>query len=205
MAISKVALANIALTKIGGRIITSFSEDTPEARALSLIYDDTRDEVLTEHLWTFAQKRVVLATLAITPVMTEDGMTIVYSKPSDLLKINYISDKNALVKVESDGILSDTAGLKMIYTYRNDDPSTYFSKFTDAFATRLAYGICFKISESMGMASDLFKEYEMKLSSAISSDSQQGSPIQINQDEWEIGRNTGANTFVTRTNIWHPK
>jgi hypothetical protein len=207
LAQSKVALVNLALVKIGAKRISSFTENTPEARAVNAIYDDIRDEVLTEHLWSFAQKRAVLATLSTTPVMTEDGMTIVYAKPSDFLKLNFVSDSNAIVKVEQDGILSDTTGLKIIYTARIDDPTKYFPQFVSALACRLAVELCYNLIESATKAQALMEEYEkIKLPRAIAIDSQQGTPISARMDEWELARNVGVGFETHRPGeaTWHP-
>lgn len=207
MASSKVGIANLALVKIGGRNITSFNENSKEAKAILAVYDDIRDEVLGEHPWSFAQKRAGLAVLAITIPMTEDGMTIAYAKPSDLIRISAVSDPKATYKFESYGILSNTANLKIKYTYRNDDPTKYLSLFVSALATRLASAIAFSIVESKTIAANLLEEYEeLRLPRAKSEDSQQSTPIQSVQDEWEIARLAGSNIATPQPGqqTWHP-
>ena len=199
MAVSKVAVANLALGEIGARRIASFSDDTPEGRIISAFYDDIRDEVLSEHPWTFAQKRVMLVALAATPAFTNDFITIVYAKPSDLIKINFLNQPNANVKIESQQILSDTTSLGIIYTWRNDDPTTYFQKFTMALAKKLAATICFPLTQSATKAQYLLTEYhELTLPSAVSLDSQQGTPLQADASEWESGRFIGGNSYVAQ-------
>jgi len=207
MASSKIKIANIALTKLSAKRITAFSDDTEEAKAINAVYDDILEEVLVAHPWSFAQKRHVLATLSITPVMTEDNMTIVYAKPSDLLKITFKSSTAANVKVESNGILSDTSGLKIIYTMRATDSIKYFPAFTQALATRLASEIAVSITQSLNKASAMLEDYEeLKLPRAKAEDSKQSTAIAIRQDEWLNARQSGIAFLNARTDydIWHP-
>ena len=105
--VSAVRIANIALGKIGSDRINSLTEDTEQARAVNARYDEILEEILCEHAWTFAQKRAVLATVSGTPVMTEDGMTVIYQKPTDCLKVNFTNNADAQLKLEDDKILSD--------------------------------------------------------------------------------------------------
>jgi len=60
MANTKEMISNIALAKTGGKLITTFGESTTSGDAIDVIYDTARDEVLGEHAWSFAQKRVAL-------------------------------------------------------------------------------------------------------------------------------------------------
>ena len=207
MSDSNVKIANIALTKMGASRITAFTENTEEAKAVNAVYNDILDEVLSSHPWSFAQKRVVLATLSDTPIDTEDGMTTIYARPSDLIMVNMISSGTAQVKLEAEGILSDTADLKMIYTYRNTDPITYFPAFTQALATRLASEICMALTQSATKASAFLEDYEnLKLPRAKSQDSKQGTPRNILQNEWTNARlaGTGYLSAVTGAETWHP-
>lgn len=145
--------------------------------------------------------------------MTEDGMDTAYLVPSGLLKINFISDPTARYSVENllvaetatQVILSDTRGLKIIYTYQNTDLRTYYPMSLEALATRLAHEICFNLTESKSKQDALLEEYEkVRLPRAISSDSQQGSPPQAIQNEWENSRLSGSNVLFPGSGVWHP-
>ena len=204
---SKIDIANRALSKCGAARITSFSENSTEARTISSAYDIIRDALLGENLWTFATKRAQLATVVSTPLTVNDNVSVVYSKPSDMIKIFFVSDPSATVKVEGNQILSNVSNLKCLYVYQNDDPGTYFAQFVDAFATRLASEICFELSQSSKKASLLWDDYEkVKLPRAISSDSQQGTPIQPMQDEWLTARSMNGPGFYAApgAQVWHP-
>jgi len=202
--ISQVSIINLGLTKIGAKRISALDEDSAEARAANAIYDFCLDSVLEEHPWTFAQKRAALAQLDTTLAMTEDNLDYVYAKPTDYIKLNFVSSSTATVKVEDAGIISNVSGLKIIYTYRNTDPTKYSAKFIEALACKLASELCFPLGESVSKSEALIKKYEdIDLPKAISSDSQQGTPQPPIQDEWFEAREAGGG-FLTTGETWHP-
>lgn len=271
---TKITIANISLSKIGAKNITALypTENTVESRAVNAVYDYVRDSVLTEHPWTFAQKRAtmtqtitaattanpVLITCAnsytngntimirnvvgmtqlngntylvanrtptqftlqtvagvdvdgtgytayasagdvfkvVAPTWTDDWVKYVYTLPTDFLKLNFTSDASALIRLEGGSMLSDTAFLKILYTYSCDDPTLYFPKFVEALACKLAHELCFKITESRNKAADLLTEYqEVVLPAACASDSQQGSAVEPMADEWLNARLAGSTPF----------
>ena len=62
MASTQLAIANLVLAKIGSSAITSLTQTgSNEATAINAVYDDILEEILSEHPWTFAQKRIVLS------------------------------------------------------------------------------------------------------------------------------------------------
>lgn len=212
MAQDKVGVANLAISRIGGKRISSFSEATAESQAISEVYSDILDEVLAEGAWTFAQKQAALTQLSLTSAFTADALAYIYAEPNDLIKVNFISDASATWKRESMNgqsvIRANIPGLQILYTFRNENPATWFPKFTSAVACRLAYELCFKISEARGYAKDLYEDYhKVKLPTALAADSQMGTPLQAVQNEWESARRmSGAGLFVQPgQQTWHPQ
>lgn len=207
MANDKVALANIALAKLGASRISSFNDDSDEARVINDVYKDILGEVLAEGPWSFALKRVLLTLSADEPAFTNDGLSVVYTKPNDLVRVFFTSTPNAVISVEGNRILSDTSQLGIKYVFFNDNPASYYPMFTTALATRLAAEIGFNLTESVKKAEALFSEYEkIRLPRALGSDAQQGTPTQPIQNEWEGARLTGSNAFVIQPNAqtWYP-
>ncbi len=207
-AISEVKICNQSLTLVGADRITARDQDSKNAKTCDALYDEVRDDVLTDHPWTFAQLRAILATLDEDPVYTDDGVTVIYQLPTDLLKVNFTSVENALVKIEGKKLLSDTTGLKIKYTFRVTDPQQFSPKFITCFATKLAAKIAYAISSSRSLAADLFKlYYDKELPDAVTVDSQQGTPLEPAQDEWTLSRITGgAGQIAGRTGAgtWFP-
>lgn len=140
--------------------------------------------------------------------MDEDGMTVIYYNPTDHLETNKVSDSLAVVKMEGQRILSNVTDLKIIYTYQNDTPSEYTAQFRKALSGKIAAAICFSLTESRSKAEDLLEKYtKITLPKAISSDSQQGSPIPTRADAWELARMSGVGSGIagnTGDQTWHP-
>jgi len=206
-ATSDVAICNLALTSLGAEPISNILEDSPNARRCNRIYEHIRDFVLTDHVWSFAQERAVLAMLAADPVWTDDLMTVKYQKPSDCLKINYVNIKSAIFKIEGEEILSNVEGLKIKYTKRVTDPMKFFPKFVEAFAARLAGEMAYAVTNSRSLGSDLLSlYYEKKLPQAVSSDSQQGTPETVLQDDILVSRISGGSELYGQTGwtTWYP-
>lgn len=200
---SKVGIANLALTRLEAKIISSFNEGSSEANAISVIYNQCRDECLESYPWTFATLTAALQTLAITPVDFGDGITISYAYPNQFLKPHPTIPFNfsyALIRFESTGILSDTAGLLMKYIFQNDNPSTYSAKFCKALAAKLSYELCFKLTNASQYAQVCQMEFEEKIEEAKSSDAQLGTPIEPRQDEWFNSRLQGSGNNIVKPN-----
>lgn len=207
MAVSDAQICNMALTQLGAKRITTLTEDSKNARECNAVFDNVRDAVLTDYIWTFAQKRVALATVAGDPVWTDDLMTVVYQKPSDFLQLNFVNIETAKVRVEGDQILSDTASLKIKYTFRQTDTTVYHPKFTEAFAARLALELAFAITSNRSLAESAATiYYEKKLPNAQSIDAMQETPLQPMHDELIVARTQGSSQLIGRTgwSTWFP-
>ncbi len=208
-AITDLSICNQALIVLGGTVITSLTQDIPNARLCNALYDQKRDDVLTDHIWNFAQKRIALtvSTDPADPVWDDDSMTEIYDKPSDCLKINFVNIKSAVFKIEGDKILSNVSGLKVKYTEAITDPAKFFSKFVEALIARMSAEMAYAITSSRTLADSLFTiYYKVKLPQAIAVDSQQGTPQAIAQDDILISRISGSGSIVGRTGqeTWYP-
>ena len=115
--LTEVIICNQALLAIGATRITSLSDTTNKnSKECNDIYQYVRNSVLTDFIWSFAQKRVALVESSTDVVWTEDWVTIAYDKPTDMLQLNFFNQPGALVKVEGTQILSDTSELQIKYT-----------------------------------------------------------------------------------------
>ena len=206
-AVSPPIICNKALNLLRAKRISSLTDDSVNARLCNDIYYLTLEALLMEYPWSFAQKRVALATVDETPAFTDDLMTIVYQKPTDLLKVNFVNQQEAIFKIEGDKILSDTSSLKIKYTYRNTNPQSYNPDFITAFATLLASEMAYAITNSRTLTEDLVKIYEgIKLPKAMSTDSMQGTPQYPHQNEWLEARAAGSGGISGQSgwSTWYP-
>jgi len=135
--------------------------------------------VIAHTAGTFATDVTALKWVASQKLnMDDDDMDVVYYKPTDFIAISSISDTDAIVRDEVIGIVSDTADLKMKYTYQCDDPTKYHAKFIQALAMKLAYELCFIFTESRPRAVDILTEYhKITLPKAKAADARNNNPM----------------------------
>ena len=120
-----------------------------------------------------------------------DGANVAYAYPSDWIKPVKWNYPQAIIRLE-DNIYSDTPGLKVKYTFQNDNPATYSPEFIEAFATKIAAEICYDLTNNAAKAKELRDEFDDKLAQAIAADSMGDTPDQAIQDEWLTARLAGA-------------
>jgi hypothetical protein len=191
---SKVTIANKALSMLGQSPIVSFEDNSTRAKDISEIYDECLKEVLAEHPFNFAVKRSSLAELDVDIPWTDDGLNVAYAYPSDCLRVLNINDNNVRWRVENIDdqicILSDaSAPLGIRYIFYNENPAQYSPKFIEALAARLAAELSFKILQSNTGSQERWALYtDVFLPSAISANSQEGSPLQAKQDLFVLSK-----------------
>jgi len=191
---TKTEIVNKALTLIGASPITSLTDDTNNARIMNRVYDSSLRSILSECLWNFATKRRLLATSAETLAWYDTGVTLIYAKPADCIRIFGTNDDAATWKEEGDLIMSDTSGLGVKYVYYLDDPSKYPASFVDAFVDRLAYDSSFMVTNSKQVAEIYMKKYEqVSLPKARSENAQVGVQQYVKDDAWELAKYNNSN------------
>ena len=136
---TKVELANGALSKIGAHAITSFVENTPEARLASSRYELCKRFVLGCIDWSFARTRLVLTTEATAPSFGYDYSAIL---PTDFLRIYRLADSDDVVvddyTRESNKLLSNKSELRLIYIKDAQDADLNDPNFNEAMIYYLA-------------------------------------------------------------------
>jgi hypothetical protein len=203
---NKTALANYALSKIGGKIF-NFGDGTTSDIVMSAIYDQCRRYCLEQCPWSFAVQTLALTQLNATLTVFGDNAEIAYALPDNFLKPYLINFPYALTRFEvlntaqgvsgnTYALLSDTSGLIVKYVFDNDDPTMYSSKFYEYLALKLAREACFKLVEAVKYASVIKGEMESAFLEAAAEDGQISSPDQIEQNEWDFSRLAGSSGFV---------
>ena len=197
---NKTALANYALSKIGGKIF-NFGDGSTSDVVMSAIYDQCRRFLIEECPWSFCIQTLQLTTLAVPLLTFGDNVTVCYDLPANFLKIYKINFPYALLVFENipnNGLclLSDTQGLMMKYVFDNDDPTTYSAKFYEALACKLAKEACFKLVEATKYQSKMDADYEKAFTTAAASDGQMSTADQVEESEWEFSRLAGSSGFV---------
>lgn len=163
---SPADVANVALVRMGFKLrVGTLFDGSDHASSLLDIYGQTRDQMLREFDYDFAERTALLTLLKFVPssdypwdpaTMPPPGWTFEYEFPSDAIKIrliqpqpNFVFDPDPQFYAFSEYndprftpaqrvILSDVQNATATYTARVTDPETWDVAFTDALAIRLA-------------------------------------------------------------------
>lgn len=172
MAESDTHLVNQALGMLGQKpIVDILDGGDPVARCARLHIEDTRDQVLRRHPWSFAKKPTNLSKLAAVPLSHFGAQ---YALPADFISLVEL-EKIDLWGIDSDRyeiqggddnlpnvILCHDAGpfLTIRYVRRVMDTTKYDSLFTQCFVTLLASKMAATVTGSMQNAQALVSAYE---------------------------------------------
>jgi len=181
---SKTEIANMALTSLGAANITDIDEDSSNARKVRAVYDNLREAVLEEHPWNFAMERVTKAPSEEVPAF---GYVYKILRPTDCLRIVNIyadsSETNELrYKPEGKYILCDSNIVYIKYIKNIKDETLFTALFAQALAARIAYELCFPITNSYNVQGQMMTLYNAKLAIARSIDALEGSPDDIDEE-----------------------
>lgn len=199
MSVSAVSICNMALTRIGQPKITSLSQGTKAADLCQLHYEPTRDSVLRDHPWNFAQAYAELARSSTTPAFEFDYS---YTLPTDpyCLKVirtkwealGYIGDTYTY-RVVGREIFAHTTTLAIEYTKRVTDPEQFDPLFVDMLAQRLAAEVSLPLTDNRVFTETMWQVYQTKLQAARLADAQEGTPREVvNLDPWLHARAGGT-------------
>lgn len=189
MSLSKTDIINKSLTMIGAKPITSVDDNTNNARIASRIYEGALRSILGECKWNFATTRSTLSVSADTFPWYDTGETIIYVRPTNVIKIFDVSPPNAVWREEGNYIISDSSELGIRYVYFCETPTLYSSDFITAFIDRLCSDLAYAIVNSSTLAEKYKELYEkVSLPKAISSNSQVGVQQTMRDDAWELSK-----------------
>lgn len=179
MANSQTQIINKALVLCGAATITNINDGTPNANALSNVYDISLQSILSECKWNFCTVRASLTQVATEsptyPAFLYPGESFVYALPTGVIRIWAVNPGNAMWREESGQLISDSANLQILYTFYDNNPGDYPSYFLDAFVDKLCSDIAYMIINSAQIAEAFVKKYEgVSLPRATSSNSQTG-------------------------------
>lgn len=188
MASSSVQIANLALTRIGQKPITSMDDTNNAAILVSLHYDETRKAVLRAVPWKFALRRAELGALASGPVY---GWGYAYQLPTKALYVVSTSmdeDGNGGTgeawDIEGRAVVTDAAPPIRIQFIEDVTDATLFDPmFVDALAEKLAAEVVYGITKQAAARERLLQSYAAKIDTAAAVDGQQGSQSIIESNQ----------------------
>ena len=189
MATSTTSISNMALTKLGEKTIESMDDDSPRARACNAVYEQCRDELLTEGPekgWKFTLTRVGVAVSDDDPDFEYDYQ---YEIPNDCLRIVSVSADGveyADWKREGDYILTNEVDdeIDLLYIKKITDTGKFPPHFAKALYTKMAITLCYRIKEASRHYERLMFEYEQRvLPKAIAMDEKE-KYVEEEDDSW---------------------
>ena len=163
--VSRTEIAQLARNKSGGNI----NIDIPTDKSMSLLFDITKNAMLSSHYWNFAKTRVSLAQDSTPPAGTEWAAQ--YSLPVDCLAIYriYIDTGAEIVEYshENHKILCNYVGeIHLVYIRREEDTSKYHDLFIEALVVKLAFEEIQNITNSKTEKQILGQEFKEKIALA---------------------------------------
>lgn len=197
---SAVEICNRALGKLGAETITSLADNTTNARALNTSYAIVRDAELRRRRWRFAIKRASLAALSTAPI---SGIyKLQFQLPSDCLRILDVSDSwpgsdtsdyrtstTADYSLEGRTILTNIkAPLPLRYIAQITDTGLFDSAFVEAFAARLAWENCERITQSGSKRQLAMTEYKQAIREAVMANALENPPEYAADSSWMTAR-----------------
>lgn len=199
MAASETVIGNAALHKLGENPVTSFSDDSPRARALLTRYEPIRDQVLRMHRWTFAMSRASLSADADEPAF---DYSLQFTLPADCLQLvqingaewtpglaDYIGRHQPMFHIEGRKVLTDIAApLPIRYVARIEDPTLHDPLFDEALACRLAYDLCERISQSGSKKEAALRDYQLAIREAVRVNAIEQATEEASDGSWVVSR-----------------
>ena len=181
MSLSAISLCSKALIKVGANGMTSFDENTAEARVASQLYGMIRDGLLSSYPWRFATAQKELNQLVAEP--TADYKNA-FALPSDLLRILSAGQQrrgSGLVYRVCENILqTDASSVILTYIFRPQEES-FPPFFDELLVSKLAAEFCLPLTESTARSDYLNKQTESLLSRAKLIDAQQATTIGLDR------------------------
>ena len=188
MAISKVAIANLALQKLGATRISSLTQNDPNAASMNAAYDAIRRRELRAYEWSFAIRR---DSIAADAAQTSWGSHNRFTLPADYLCLIRDDETGQApdwkIESASDGtfiITDDAAPLQIRYIADIDDPTYYDSLFVEALACALALHCCEEITQSTSKKQGIAADYDMAIKRAMQQSAIEKPATEFPEDDW---------------------
>lgn len=188
---TETGICNSALLKVGGRRISSLTENKKNAVICNELYATLRDDLLRQHAWNFAVKRRKLAQLSAVPTYEFD---FAYQMPTDWLRTLAVHNNDGgYGRVEyrieeSRTLLSSADEIWLKYVRLVTDPNEMTSDFRELLATYLGRELAIPIAESNTLWDKLDGELRRRLRRARSADSIEDFPDRRPEGSWAEAR-----------------
>ncbi len=197
---SDVSICNMALGHLGARPITAIDEDSSAASYCNIFWDNTRDEVLREFPWNFADKSVLGAALDV-PTVFDDLWLYAYTYPVDCVQLKGVTDDgvdtpfdfkvvlDTLDSGEQRRLILVNAGTAVInYTARIENTALWDAKFVASMALKLAFKLAVPVTKNAAIAQSMGQAFFASIPEAKVADFKEARDSSEDVDPWEKAR-----------------
>lgn len=186
---TSIDVVNRALLLLGGREITSFTEESNEAKISKTLYLSTRDYVLRAYPWASLKKRAKLVELADAPI---SGFQHQYQIPGDCIRVLEVhSDGKLRVdlwEVNGETVLTDAKPVSIVYLSNKVPEGKYSTQLVQALVYRLASEMSYAMTGSNQAQINYNSLFENVLREARTTDSLEQSYKKIGPRNFEFVR-----------------
>ncbi len=175
---TSISICTSALLMIGADEISSFSDETREAKLCANLYPTTRDSLLQQHPWRFSLGQVKLAKLTDKPLY---GYSYAYQLPSGFLRV--IEAERGEFSIYEDAIYSNQPELNITYQFRPQETAmpAYFSRVLEL---KMAEILAVAVSEELAKSNVFAEKVRQEVIRARSIDSQQQTNFEIESNNF---------------------
>ena len=184
-----VEICNMALARLGDSRISDINADEEKARLCKLFYEQTRDEVLREHPWSFAAGRAILAAISSTNLT---GFDYLYQLPTDCLYVRKMIDAEGETygditseyKIEGRELHTDITPCAIRYTKKIDNPGQFDSQYVEALTLKLASKLALRLSGKQQYEGSMIQQYMIVLQNAKALDGGESQQAHVPDTSW---------------------
>ncbi len=200
--VSVVDVVNVALRRVGSTRIIALTDDTASATVAEDLFDEVLDDLLRQHAWNFATKRVKLAQLTETPAFEFDHA---YTVPADWIRTVSVHPNSAGAgtmfyreeQVDDKRVIVTSADeVYLRYVARITDPNFWPPDFRNAMSMTLARDFAIPLGNSNTMHVNFSNLSRSAIARARSSDSMGSSPERMPRGSWVTRRGGPSRPLV---------
>lgn len=197
---SQVSICNMALGHLGARPIAAIDEESQEARYCNIFWDNTRDEVLREYPWNFANASKVGGSIDV-PTVFEGLWSFAYLYPVDCVQVRAVTDDGSnaklnfhlILEIMDSGeqrrlVLTEAEVAVLHYTARVSNTAYWDAKFTASMALNLASKVAIPITKNADIAKFVMGQYIASIPKAKVSDFKEDRESDDTVSPWEDAR-----------------
>lgn len=129
-----IEICSTALTMLGADEITTFTDETREAKICNRLYELTVRNCLSDRNWSFAQNSVQLNKLSAIPLF---GYSAAFQLPTDYLRLVGKDNPSLPHSIKEKYLYCDASEVKVNYVFRLSE-----EKFPPHFTMYVVHSLC---------------------------------------------------------------